>query len=72
MTKLSLPNVSVYLDAAHAGLARLGREPDAQIATIFKEVLTEAGGVDKIGRFSTNVSNYNVLEGRRRQEARAE
>ncbi len=60
--KLSLPNVSVYLDAAHAGW--LGWDGNRMaIATIFKEVLTEAGGVDKIRGFSTNVSNYNVVKG---------
>jgi cellulose 1,4-beta-cellobiosidase len=62
VSKLSLPNVSVYLDAAHAGW--LGWDANrAKIATIFKEVLTEAGSVDKIRGFSTNVSNYNVVKG---------
>jgi cellulose 1,4-beta-cellobiosidase len=62
VSKLSLPSVSVYLDAAHAGW--LGWDPNRQkIAAIFKEVLTEAGGVDKIRGFSTNVSNYNEVKG---------
>jgi cellulose 1,4-beta-cellobiosidase len=62
VSKLSKPNVAVYLDAAHGGW--LGWDGNrTAIATIFKEVLTEAGGVDKIRGFSTNVSNYNVVKG---------
>jgi cellulose 1,4-beta-cellobiosidase len=62
VSRLSLPGVSVYLDAAHAGW--LGWDGNRlKIATIFKEVLTEAGGVDKIRGFTTNVSNYNVVKG---------
>jgi cellulose 1,4-beta-cellobiosidase len=58
--KLSAPNVSLYLDAAHAGW--LGW-PDntAKIVTIFSEVLTAAGGADKIRGFATNTANYTVL-----------
>lgn len=62
VSKLSLPNVSIYLDAAHAGW--LGWDGNRErIAAIFKEVLAEAGGADKIRGFATNVSNYNVLRG---------
>jgi cellulose 1,4-beta-cellobiosidase len=57
---LSMPHVSVYLDAAHAGW--LGWDGNrTKIAHIFREVLDEAGGVDKIRGFSTNVSNFNTL-----------
>jgi cellulose 1,4-beta-cellobiosidase len=57
---LSLPNVSIYLDAAHAGwLGWNGNR--SKIAHIFKDVLDEAGGADKIRGFSTNVSNFNTL-----------
>jgi cellulose 1,4-beta-cellobiosidase len=57
---LSLPNVSLYLDAAHAGwLGWNGNR--SKIAHIFKDVLDEAGGVDRIRGFSTNVSNFNTL-----------
>jgi cellulose 1,4-beta-cellobiosidase len=61
LRQLSLPNVSLYLDAAHSGW--LGW-PDNQkkTADIFKEVAMMAGGVDKIRGFATNVSNYSVLD----------
>ncbi len=60
INKLAAPNVSLYLDAAHAGW--LGW-PDnmTKIATIFQEVLTAAGGVDKIRGFATNSANYTEL-----------
>ncbi len=60
--KLDMPHVSLYLDAAHAGwLGWEGNRP--RIAKIFKDVLTRAGGVDKIRGFATNVSNYNTVSG---------
>ena len=62
ISRLSLPNVFLYLDAAHAGW--LGWQGNRErIATIFKRVLTMAGGVDRIRGFATNVSNYTVLRG---------
>jgi cellulose 1,4-beta-cellobiosidase len=62
VAKLSLPNVFIYLDAAHAGW--LGWDGNrSAMAKIYKEVLTAAGGVDRISGFATNVSNYNVLSG---------
>ncbi len=62
VSKLNMPQVSVYLDAAHAGW--LGWEGNRQrIAKIFKDVLTQAGGVEKIRGFATNVSNYNTVSG---------
>lgn len=62
ISKLSLPNVHVYLDAAHAGW--LGWDANrTQIAKIFKEVLIAAGGADRIRGFATNVSNYTAIEG---------
>lgn len=61
--RLALPNVSVYLDAAHAGW--LGWDPNRiKIANIFKRVLEEAGGIDMIRGFATNVSNYTHLRNR--------
>jgi cellulose 1,4-beta-cellobiosidase len=63
VSKLSLPNVSIYLDAAHAGW--LGWDGNrSRIVTIFKQVLLMAGGVGKIRGFATNVSNFNTLTGR--------
>jgi cellulose 1,4-beta-cellobiosidase len=59
---LSMPHVSLYLDAAHAGW--LGWQSNrAKIAKIYRDVLTEAGGVDRIRGFATNVSNYDALRG---------
>lgn len=61
--KLSLPNVSIYLDAAHAGW--LGWDNNrSRIVNVFKKVLKLAGGANKIRGFATNVSNYNTLTGR--------
>jgi cellulose 1,4-beta-cellobiosidase len=60
VSKFAMPNVSTYLDAAHAGwLGWNGNR--TKIAHIFQEVLTQAGGADKIRGFATNVSNYNTL-----------
>ncbi|HEX2658915.1 MAG TPA: glycoside hydrolase family 6 protein, partial [Polyangia bacterium] len=58
ISKLSLPNVSIYLDAAHGGWLGWKRNR-TKIATIFKGVLEAAGGSDKIRGFAVNVSNYN-------------
>ena len=58
---LALPNMTLYLDAAHAGwLGWSGNRK--KIVQIFSEVLAEAGGADKIRGFATNVSNYDALE----------
>jgi cellulose 1,4-beta-cellobiosidase len=62
VSTLSMPNVSLYLDAGHSGW--LGWDPHrAKIAEIFKDVLNRAGGVNKIRGFATNVSGYNPLRG---------
>lgn len=62
IAKLSLPHVHVYLDAAHAGwLGWNGNR--AAMAGIYQEVLTLAGGADRIRGFVTNVSNYNPIAG---------
>jgi cellulose 1,4-beta-cellobiosidase len=67
VSALSMPNVSLYLDAAHAGW--LGWDANrTKIARIFKDVLSLAGGAQKIRGFATNVSNFNTLssaEGKR-------
>ena len=58
ITKLSLPNVYIYLDAAHAGW--LGWPKNLPRAVnLFKEVLATAGGADRIRGFAVNVSNYD-------------
>jgi cellulose 1,4-beta-cellobiosidase len=60
INKLAAPNVSLYIDAAHAGW--LGWPTNlTNAATIFSQVLTAAGGADKIRGFATNVANYSVL-----------
>jgi cellulose 1,4-beta-cellobiosidase len=57
---LSMPQTSLYLDAAHAGW--LGWDHNREIiARIFSEVLTAAGGADRIRGFATDVSNYDVV-----------
>ncbi len=61
--RLSLPNVSVYLDAAHAGW--LGWDKNRErMAAVFKKLLDQAGGPDMIRGFATNVSNYTHLSNR--------
>jgi cellulose 1,4-beta-cellobiosidase len=61
--QFALPNVSVYLDAAHSGW--LGW-PDnmAKIARVFKQVLKEAGGPQMIRGFALNIANYTHLSNR--------
>ena len=61
--KLGLPNVSLYLDAAHAGW--LGWDGHREsLVKVYKKVLKAAGGVDTIRGFATNVSNYTHLYNR--------
>ena len=63
ISKLKRPNVTLYIDAAHAGW--LGWQGNPQkIAAIFKDVLAQAGGADKVRGFATNVSNYNTVSGK--------
>jgi cellulose 1,4-beta-cellobiosidase len=62
IAQLSLPNVSIYLDAAHAGWLGWGGNR-TKAAKVFKEVLTAAGGPDRIRGFATNVANYTSLNG---------
>ena len=59
--QLALPNVTIYLDAAHAGWLGWSGNRD-KIAALYADVLKEAGGVDRIRGFATNVSNYDSLE----------
>src|SRR6266540_2743511 len=60
ISKLSLPNVSIYLDAAHAGW--LGWPKNLPRAVkLFKEVIDSAGGPDRIRGFALNVSNYDPV-----------
>ncbi len=59
----ALPNVSVYLDAAHSGW--LGWDDNrAKIGKIFKTVLSEAGGPKMIRGFALNTANYTHLSNR--------
>jgi len=58
ISKLSLPNVFLYIDAAHSGW--LGWPKNlVKTAPVFKEILAMAGGPDRIRGFATDVSNYN-------------
>lgn len=61
ISTLSTPNVAIYLDAAHGGWLGWDKNRD-KIVHIYQEVLTAAGGADKIRGFAVNVSNYNVLD----------
>jgi cellulose 1,4-beta-cellobiosidase len=58
ITKLSMPNVYIYLDAAHAGWLGWPKNLPKAVA-LFKEVITTAGGPDRIRGFAVNVSNYD-------------
>jgi len=61
--RFALPNVSVYLDAAHAGW--LGWDANREkMAKVFRRVLDEAGGPQMIRGFATNVSNFTHLSNR--------
>ena len=58
INKLSMPNVFIYLDAAHAGWLGWPKNLPRAV-TLFKEVLQTAGGADRIRGFALNVSNYD-------------
>jgi cellulose 1,4-beta-cellobiosidase len=58
ISKLSLPNVFVYVDAAHGGWLGWGQNRP-KIAAILRKVLAAAGGPDRIRGFALNISNYN-------------
>lgn len=58
--KFQMPNVSLYLDAAHSGW--LGWDGNRQkIIRIFRNVIMKAGGPQTVRGFATNVSNYTPL-----------
>jgi len=58
ITKLSMPNVFLYLDAAHAGW--LGWPKNlVKAIPVFKEVMAMAGGADRVRGFALNVSNFD-------------
>jgi cellulose 1,4-beta-cellobiosidase len=61
--KLGLPNVSLYLDAAHAGWLGWDNNREAAVK-VFKQVLKKAGGVDTVRGFATNTSGYTHLSNR--------
>jgi cellulose 1,4-beta-cellobiosidase len=58
ITKLSLPNVFVYLEAAHAGWLGFPKNI-GRAAALYKEVLDLAGGPGPVRGFALNVSNYD-------------
>ena len=58
ISKLSMPNVFIYMDAAHAGWLGWPKNLPKAVA-LFKEVITSAGGPDRIRGFALNVSNYD-------------
>jgi cellulose 1,4-beta-cellobiosidase len=61
ISKLAMPQVSVYLDAAHAGWLGWPKNLVRSLA-LYKEVLTMAAGVDRIRGFAVNVSNYDPVK----------
>lgn len=62
ISKLSLPNVFIYLDVAHAGW--LGWDASQRrMVELIVEVLGMSGGTSRIRGFASNVSNYNALHG---------
>jgi cellulose 1,4-beta-cellobiosidase len=65
---LSMPNVWIYLDAAHAGWLGWNGNRD-KAAALFADVMTAAGGSDRVRGFAVNVSNFdpvNALPGKTR------
>ena len=57
--QLNLPNVSMYLDAGHAGW--LGWAANIQpAATLFGQLYTAAGKPAAVRGLATNVANYNA------------
>jgi cellulose 1,4-beta-cellobiosidase len=58
ISKLSLPNVYVYLEAAHAGWLGFPKNI-GRAAKLYREVLDLAGGAERVRGFALNVSNYD-------------
>jgi cellulose 1,4-beta-cellobiosidase len=58
ITQLSLPNVFVYVEAAHAGWLGFPKNI-GRAASLYKEVVDMAGGPRRIHGFALNVSNYD-------------
>ena len=58
ISKLSMPNVFIYIDGAHAGWLGWPKNLPKAV-TVFKEVLAAAGGADRIRGFALNVSSYD-------------
>ena len=59
ISKLNLPNVSMYLDAGHAGW--LGWSANiGPAATLFAQIWQAAGSPAQVRGLATNVANYNA------------
>ncbi len=58
ITRLSMPNVFIYLEGAHAGWLGWPRNL-ARSVPLYKQVLEMAGGADRVRGFAVNVSNYD-------------
>ena len=56
---LSLPNVYIYVDGAHAGWLGWPEEPAQGRHSCSRRCWTTAGGADRIRGFALNVSNYD-------------
>jgi cellulose 1,4-beta-cellobiosidase len=63
ITKLAMPNVSIYLDIGHAGW--LGWDANrTKAAKLYQSVIMQSGNPDKVRGFVTNVANYNTVASR--------
>jgi len=61
VSRLSLPNAFLYLDAAHGGWLGWPRNL-VKAMTLYRDVLAMAGGPGRIRGFALNVSNYDPVK----------
>jgi cellulose 1,4-beta-cellobiosidase len=61
IASLSLPNVFLYLEAAHAGWLSWPKNLVRSVP-LYAEVLKMAGGAERIRGFALNVSNYDPIK----------
>ena len=59
ISKLSLPNVYIYIDGAHAGWLGWPKNLPKGASACSRRCWTMAGGADRIRGFALNVSNYD-------------
>lgn len=59
---LAMPHTALYLDAAHSGWLGYTLQSRQELITKFKEVATNAGGLNLIRGLAINVANYTPLD----------